>query len=186
MTAEWILLGFVIGFIPATTLAGLAMAIITRDGTVNMLIFPAGIAGGIVGAIIVAVVGAPFPFNGGTQPGSVEHASAAAHAPTEHTHAVAAGGDGKAVFLSLPCKACHTIDSLKSQGVNGAVGPNLTHIGTDAATMKAGMNAEAYIRESIEKPGAAIAKGYVDDMPPALLTPGPNMDKLVAFLVALK
>ena len=181
MTAEWILFGFVIGFIPATILAGLAMAMITPDGTVNMLIFPAGIAGGIVGAVVVAVLAAPFPFNGAAYPGGVQHTSGDAHAP-----AAAPGGDGQAIFLSLPCKACHTIDSLKSQGVTGAIGPNLTHIGTTAATAKPGMDVEAYIRESIEKPSAFVVNGYQDAMPAGLVQPGPNMDKLVAFLVALK
>ena len=39
--------------------------------------------------------------------------------------------DGQALFASGACAACHTIEGV----TEGLVGPDLTHIGTDAATL---------------------------------------------------
>ncbi|MSQ16422.1 MAG: c-type cytochrome [Dehalococcoidia bacterium] len=102
------------------------------------------------------------------------------------------GGDaeklaqGKAVFTGKgTCFACHKI-----QGVSaGAVGPELTHIGTERAVHKAGMSSEAYIRESIEDPGAFVHPGFPPGVMPANLKTTLTADEfeaLVAFLVAQK
>jgi cytochrome c len=86
---------------------------------------------------------------------------------------------GRQLFGRLDCARCHVIDT---QG--GRLGPDLTHIGTDAAARKAGTTAEGYIRESIESPGAYIVPGYNDVMPRGLARSlsQSDLDALVLFL----
>ncbi|MEW5988810.1 MAG: cytochrome c peroxidase [Chloroflexota bacterium] len=60
-----------------------------------------------------------------------------------------------AAFAEGGCAACHTIPGVAN--ATGKVGPDLTTIGGDAATRKPGLDAEAYLRESILSPAAFIA-----------------------------
>ena len=97
--------------------------------------------------------------------------------------------DGKAIFTgSGGCAACHTIEGLTA----GPIGPDLTHIGTDAGTRKPGLSAEAYIEESIRKPEVFVAEGVPRATPglmttvlTANLTDG-QVDALVEFLLKQK
>jgi len=89
---------------------------------------------------------------------------------------------GKAVFTGTGgCGSCHT---LADAGTTAQVGPNLS----SSLTPDAKAHAEAlgaFIRESILKPNAYIAKGYpANVMPPnfgSTLTPS-QIDALVAYL----
>jgi cytochrome c oxidase subunit 2 len=94
--------------------------------------------------------------------------------------AAAAGPAGLAVFQQFGCGGCHT---LKSAGANGKVGPDLDNLKQEAAKANRG-SLEAFIRESILKPGAYIAPGYPDAMPPTLgqTIPAQQLDQLVAYL----
>jgi mono/diheme cytochrome c family protein len=58
------------------------------------------------------------------------------------------------------CVGCHNAGS-----GGGATGPNLSHIATDGATRKPGMDAEAYINESIHDPQTFLVPGYQPLMP---------------------
>jgi mono/diheme cytochrome c family protein len=58
------------------------------------------------------------------------------------------------------CVGCHNAGS-----GGGTTGPNLSHIGTDGATRKPGMDASAYIHESMLDPQAYIVAGYAAVMP---------------------
>lgn len=70
---------------------------------------------------------------------------------------------GKALFTSEakpPCATCHAIEGVS----NGQIGPELTHIGTEAAARVSdptytglAQDAEGYIRESILTPNAFVA-----------------------------
>jgi cytochrome c oxidase subunit II len=86
-----------------------------------------------------------------------------------------AGGDGKAIFESAGCGACHTLADAATQAT---VGPNLddTLEGKD----------EAYIRESIVDPEAMLAQGFEDQggIMPATYgdTLGDDVDALVQYL----
>ncbi|MSQ26242.1 MAG: c-type cytochrome [Dehalococcoidia bacterium] len=91
---------------------------------------------------------------------------------------------GKAKLATLPCGACHTISGFP--GFGGAVGPNLTTVGSVAATRKPGTDAAAYIRESIVNPAAFIAPNFPNAMPPGLLAEGKDLDNVVAYLLSLK
>lgn len=99
---------------------------------------------------------------------------------------------GKALYNQATIGAnagCVTCHSLEKDVV--IVGPSFYGIGTTAGTMVAGMDAEAYIRQSIEDPNAFMTPGFedkTDTMPTdwkTVLTVEEE-DNLVAFLLSLK
>jgi cytochrome c oxidase subunit 2 len=87
----------------------------------------------------------------------------------------AGGGnaDGKALFTSNGCGACHT---LSDAGSTATVGPDLDDVLKDKDA--------AFIKLSIENPSAEIADGYSDAMPKDFASRlGPeNLDALVSYL----
>jgi cytochrome c oxidase subunit 4 len=95
-----------------------------------------------------------------------------------------AAADGEAVFAtgSGGCAACHKIEGLTA----GALGPELTHIGTVAGTRKPGLSAEAYIRESIVNPTGFVVEGFTPIMPPNIRSQlsDAEFEGLVQFLLA--
>ena len=99
---------------------------------------------------------------------------------------------GKALFnqsvigANAGCVTCHSLN--KDEVING---PSLFGIATNAGTRIAGMDAEAYLRQSIEDTNAFFAPGFedkVDVMPvdwKVVLT-AEEEDNLIAFLLTLK
>lgn len=88
---------------------------------------------------------------------------------------------GRQIYRKLDCGRCHVID-----GQGGALGPDLSHIGTIAAERDPSLTAEDYIRESIVAPGAYVVPGYNDVMPRGLarnLSPA-DLEALVRYLRA--
>jgi mono/diheme cytochrome c family protein len=79
------------------------------------------------------------------------------------------------------CVGCHNAGS-----GGGATGPNLSHIGTDGATMKPGMDARAYIEESIRSPQAFLVPGFGPLMPPnySQTLTDEEINQLIAFLLS--
>jgi cytochrome c oxidase subunit 2 len=104
----------------------------------------------------------------------------------KETQASAAGGgasggtDGKAIFASSGCGNCHTF---KPAGSNGAIGPDLDNIVSDAKA--AGEDPAAYVKESIVDPNKVIAKGYQGGVMPgnfAQTLTAAQIDALVTFI----
>jgi len=95
----------------------------------------------------------------------------------------APGAAGRAAFVKYGCGGCHTVQGLA--GAAGKVGPELTHIGTEAATMKPGMAANDYLVESIREPSAFITPGFTNDMPKLPVT-DQELKDLVDWLSTLK
>jgi len=92
--------------------------------------------------------------------------------------------NGPAVFTAKGCGACHALSSVP--GAVGAVGPKLDGLSQTAASRKPGMNAEDYIKESIEKPTAFVVSGFPPAMPPLRASMSDKEYKdLVAFLASL-
>jgi cytochrome c2 len=90
---------------------------------------------------------------------------------------------GKQIFLSRGCTGCHTMEGLST----ATIGPNLTKIGTVAATRVPAQSAEEYIRESILNPSAHVVEGYPDNLMPKNfgdLIPATELDDLVTYLLA--
>ncbi len=104
----------------------------------------------------------------------------------------AAVGDpthGESVFhegagVAPPCISCHQITS---GGFAFSIGPNLAEIAQVAATRVTGMDAPAYIRQSIVDPSAHLAPGFRNIMYPhfAQDLSAQDIEDLVAFLMAL-
>jgi mono/diheme cytochrome c family protein len=80
------------------------------------------------------------------------------------------------------CIGCHNAGS-----GGGATGPNLSHVGTDGATRKPGMDAAAYISESIHDPQAFLVPGFAPIMPSfrGTLTED-EINQVVQFLLTKK
>ena len=104
---------------------------------------------------------------------------------------------GLELFMNVPdnaapqalwCYQCHLIEGVS----DGLVGPEQTHVGTDAATRRPGLSAEEYIRESIKSPEVFIPEG-VERSTAGLMTNAitenlteEQIDALVAFLLTRK
>jgi mono/diheme cytochrome c family protein len=92
---------------------------------------------------------------------------------------------GELVFKNNGCIGCHTITNISS----GTVGPNLTQIGTTAATRVDGQSAEEYIHNSIVNPNAYIVEGFNPDIMPknfGEVISESDLNDLIAFLLAQK
>ncbi len=89
---------------------------------------------------------------------------------------------GQEIFKSakVGCSNCHKVN-----GQGGAVGPDLSHVATNAAKRKAGMSVEDYIEESIKNPSAFVVEGFPNAMPKLSLS-DQEKDSLVAYLMSLK
>src|SRR5438309_6755587 len=79
----------------------------------------------------------------------------AAAAETTTQAAAGSAANGKALFLSKGCSACHTF---KPAGSTGAVGPDLDNLKASAA--KAGQPLNQFIATSITDPNKYIAPGF--------------------------
>ena len=137
-----------------------------------------------------------FAACGGGDDATAVPTSPAATSPPAATAPPSGGlaSQGQELFMAAPanaeaqalwCSTCHKIEGVAA----GLIGPDLTHIGTDAATRKPGTSAEAYIRESIMDPTAFVGEG-VDRATPGLMTDAiveglttDQVDALVAFLL---
>ena len=131
---------------------------------------------------------------------AVEPSDSESQAPETAAPAAPASGlaaTGQQIFLTgqgqgaaTACFTCHTIAGVP--GATGLLGPDLTHIGTDAASRQPGVSAEDYLRQSITDPEAFVAEG-IERAVPGLMLPAltagltdEDVDALVAFLLEQK
>ncbi len=82
--------------------------------------------------------------------------------------------EGRNIFITgqgqgaaTACATCHIIESVPES--YGLLGPDLSHIATDAATRQPGVSARDYITTSIVDPESFVAEG-VDRATPGLMT----------------
>jgi cytochrome c551/c552 len=92
---------------------------------------------------------------------------------------------GADLFRAKGCVACHDGPDSDSRF---DVGPNLAIVGDVAGSRVEGLDAEAYVRQSIESPQAYIVTGYGTDGGPGGLMPSlpltaTEVDTLVAWLL---
>lgn len=121
-------------------------------------------------------------------PAATETSAAPTSEATTASSAAALKGDptkGPALLASKTCGTCHTVKGVT--GAVGTIGPSLDGIATTAATRVAGLDAEAYLRQSIEQPQAFVVPKFQPVMP-ALR---PNLSDqeyadLIAYLMTLK
>jgi len=106
-----------------------------------------------------------------------ETAEAATGTGTTQTQPAGNAANGKALFSSSGCSACHTF---KPANANGKVGPDLDQLKASAA--KAGQPLGQFITTSIEDPNAYIAPGFHPGVMPKLPLSSSQVADLVAFL----
>lgn len=87
--------------------------------------------------------------------------------------------DGQMVLIARGCTACHTTADVQG----GSVGPNLSDLADRAAERVPGLDAEAYIRQSIQDPQAFRAPGFEHLHMPTLLLTDAELDAVVAYLL---
>jgi mono/diheme cytochrome c family protein len=108
-------------------------------------------------------------------------------APAPTTTAVAApppAANGKAIFLSAGCAACHTF---KPAGATGKIGPDLdTTPEKDAKATN--MALAAFVKESIVNPSAYLSPGYKNLMPNTFASTlgAAKIDALVSYITGAK
>jgi mono/diheme cytochrome c family protein len=159
------------------------------------LLVPAGFAGWAIGhytaggkRTVTRTITVAAPTTTQTTAATTTTAATAAGTTTTApatTAATAAGNpaQGKSVFASNGCGACHTF---KPAGSSGSVGPNLdTAPALDAK--KDNMPLPAFVRDSILSPNTYISPGYPKGVMPQ--TFGSTLTKtqladLVAFIAA--
>lgn len=115
-------------------------------------------------------------------PTSVEASTAASAV------ASAVAGDpskGPALMAAKTCGTCHAIKGVA--GMAGNIGPSLDGIATTAATRVKGLDAEAYLRQSIEKPTEFVVPKYQPVMPALRSTlSDQEYADMIAYLLTLK
>jgi cytochrome c551/c552 len=88
---------------------------------------------------------------------------------------------GALLFATKGCIGCHTHVSFPKARMQ--VGPDLTAVADRADTRIAGLDARAYIRQSLREPGAYRVAGYSAPMPDLALT-DEEIESLTAFLLS--
>lgn len=94
-----------------------------------------------------------------------------------------AAGDpaqGEALFTSLGCTGCHSLD-----GTAGA-GPSVAGIAGEAGSMVVGLSAEEYLHQSIVEPAAFVVEGFGPIMPAYDTLSEADVAALVAYLMTLE
>ena len=92
-------------------------------------------------------------------------------------------GRGQRVFQTH-CSRCHA-----NSGDGVVVGPSLAGIATRGASRIAGLDAEAYIRDSIRNPRGYTVDGFPNNLMPVDIADQvgeANLDDLVAYLLTLR
>ncbi len=115
-----------------------------------------------------------------------EPGSAASSATTTSTPAVqraprATTSRGALLFATKGCIGCHAHAAFPNARMQ--VGPDLTAIADRAATRVTGLDARAYIHQSLREPAAYRVIGYSALMPDLALT-DEQIDSLTAFLLS--
>ena len=88
---------------------------------------------------------------------------------------------GALLFATKGCIGCHAHAFFPNARMQ--VGPDLTAVADRAGTRVAGLDARAYIRQSLREPGAYRVAGYTAVMPDLRLT-DEQIDSLTAFLLS--
>lgn len=89
---------------------------------------------------------------------------------------------GAFLFATKGCIGCHTHAAFPSARMQ--VGPDLTGLPLRAATRVAGLDARAYVRQSLREPGAYSAASSSTAVMPDLSLSDEDVDALTAFLLS--
>ena len=170
---------------------GLMLAILVAVTLMALFQVLSAVAGPSEGEVLAG--GAEPPANGASAPPTLPPAEVTTEAsvpsdPVEYGQQIFLNAPASVGAQALWCSQCHAIEGVAI----GLIGPDQSHIATDAATRKPGMSAEEYIRESIVAPESFVAVGVeraVTGLMTTAITSGltdEQVDALVAFLMTLE
>ncbi len=152
------------------------------------LLFPAGFAGWAVGhytslgkspSTVVQTVTV-----GSTSTGTTTSAGTTTSGGTTTSSSGGNAAAGQSVFASNGCGSCHTF---QPAGATGSIGPDLDKAPASDAKADHNMALAAFIKESIVKPDAYVAKGYNKGIMPTTFgnsLSGKQLNDLVAFILS--
>jgi len=149
-----------------------------------------GIALGLVGIFLIAVVVTGLQSSGFSTPASE---TAAAGAPAGGSAVAASGGNaagggdavhGKQLFQQFNCGACHSVNGMAGVGpsLKGVAGAPVPLIDGTSVTAD-----DAYLKVAIQQPNAQIVQGYMANVMSSGITAYQdqlNKDDVTAALIA--
>ena len=121
--------------------------------------------------------------NDSIAPGANVSAGALDRGPAAPPASATGSGRGVLLFAVKGCIGCHTHASVPNARMR--VGPDLTALADRAATRVAGLDARAYVRQSLRDPGAYRVAGYTAVMPDLHLSDA-DIESLTAFLLSTR
>lgn len=140
---------------------------------------------GIFAVLLTVVSLAPQPGSAAssatTTTGSATTTGSTPSTGTAGAPAAAVTSRGALLFATKGCTGCHTHASFPKARMQ--VGPDLTAVAERARTRITGLDARAYIRQSLREPGAYRVAGYSALMPDLGLT-DEQIDSITAFLLS--
>jgi len=134
---------------------------------------------GTFAVLLTAASLAPQPGSAASSATTTTDSAALTSAPGAQPAVVASRG--ALLFATKGCTGCHTHASFPNARMH--VGPDLTAVAERAGTRVTGLDARAYIRQSLREPGAYRVAGYSTLMPDLKLT-DEQVDSLTAFLLS--
>jgi cytochrome c551/c552 len=135
---------------------------------------------GTFAVLLTAASLAPQP-GGGASSATITTGPKALTSSAAAQPAVTVTSRGALLFATKGCIGCHTHVSFPNARMH--VGPDLTAVAERAGTRVSGLDARAYIRQSLREPGAYRVAGYTAVMPDLRLT-DEQIDSLTAFLLS--
>jgi cytochrome c551/c552 len=134
------------------------------------------------GTLAVLLTAASLTPDAGKAAGSATtNADAAANRPTALVHSAVAER-GALLFATKGCIGCHVHAAFPNAHMQ--VGPELTGLPLRAATRVPGLDARAYVRQSLREPGAYGAPTTYTGMMPDLGLSEAEIEALTVFLLA--
>ena len=130
---------------------------------------------GMLAALLLA---ASLGLQGGDATSSAQTVKDIAHTPAP----IATRDRGALLFSAKGCVGCHTHAALPNARLQ--IGPDLTGLPDRAATRVTGLDAGAYVRQSLRQPQAFIVSGYTSIRMPDLHLTDDEIESLTAFLLA--
>ena len=115
------------------------------------------------------------------QTGNAASSATTANGTLEMSAPAATRDRGALLFATKGCVGCHMHAALPNAHMQ--IGPNLTGLPDRAATRVAGLDARAYVRQSLRDPEAFIVSGYTARMPDLHLS-DEEIASLSAFLLS--
>lgn len=135
---------------------------------------------GTLAVLLTAASLAPQPGSAASSATTMTSSTTGSNAAVQAAPAVTTSR-GALLFATKGCIGCHTHAFFPNARMQ--VGPDLTAIADRAATRVTGLDARAYIHQSLREPGAYRVAGYGALMPDLALT-DEQIDSLTAFLLS--